>query len=96
MCGFILTQTCLLLRIYVDVVLNHMTSNWGDAIGTGENKAFTDVFLYPAVPYGPDDFHHPTCSIASDDYANNATAVSVKLPLCLYFTVISIASGGSM
>ncbi|KDR10404.1 alpha-amylase 1-like [Zootermopsis nevadensis] len=63
------------VRIYVDVVLNHMTSNWGDALGTGNSRAFTDDSVYPAVPYGPADFHQPTCIIASSDYGNNATAV---------------------
>jgi len=57
-----------------------MTSNWGDAEGTGNSRAFTNDFLYPAVPYDSKDFHQPTCSIASSDYTQNATAVSVTLP----------------
>ncbi|PNF32627.1 Alpha-amylase 1 [Cryptotermes secundus] len=63
------------VRIYVDVVMNHMSANSGDVTGTGNSRAYTADFVYPAVPYGPGDFHNPTCAIQGDDYGNNATAV---------------------
>jgi hypothetical protein len=70
-------------RIYVDVVINHMTANFGDATGTGNSRALTGDLVYPAVPYGPADFHNPTCTIQGDDYGNNATAVSEYVPVSM-------------
>jgi hypothetical protein len=67
-------------RIYVDVVFNHMTASFGDATGTGNSRAYTDDYVYPAVPYGPADFHNPICGIQDYDYGNNAAAVSEATP----------------
>lgn len=56
-------------RIYVDVVLNHMTgSSSSKAVGVGGSGADTINFNYPAVPYTKDDFHTPRCGIS--DYDN--------------------------
>lgn len=44
-------------RIYVDVVFNHMTGNWGTIYGTGGSVGYSDTKYYPAVPYGSNDFH---------------------------------------
>lgn len=49
-------------RIYVDAVFNHMAALTGT--GTAGNKALSDVKMYPALPYNPDDFH-PTCNITN-------------------------------
>ncbi|XP_017774160.1 PREDICTED: alpha-amylase-like [Nicrophorus vespilloides] len=57
------------VRIYVDVILNHMAAQQN--IGTAGSTANPGSKEYPAVPYGPNDFH-PDCSI--NDY-NNATEV---------------------
>lgn len=48
------------VRIYVDVLLNHMSATTG--IGTGGSTANAQTRDYPAVPYTAADFH-PTCNI---------------------------------
>ncbi|XP_026461805.1 alpha-amylase 1-like [Ctenocephalides felis] len=55
------------VRIYVDVVINHMCGNHGHATGTGGGTAVPEERQYPEVPYGPGDFH-PPCTIT--DYTN--------------------------
>lgn len=50
------------VRIYVDFLANHMTGFVGDARGTGGSTANVAERKYPAVPYGPNDFHWP-CDI---------------------------------
>lgn len=50
------------VRIYVDIVFNHMTGMSGTVIGTGGSTANVDKLDYPGVPYGPTDFHYP-CTI---------------------------------
>ncbi|XP_050462478.1 alpha-amylase 2-like [Cataglyphis hispanica] len=59
------------VRIYVDVVFNHMTGDHKVALGTGGSIANTYNFNYSAVPYTRVDFHLP-CAI--NNY-NNATNV---------------------
>lgn len=51
------------VRIYVDMVFNHMTGKGGDIIGTGGTTANTKNFDYPGIPFGPGDFHEPPCFI---------------------------------
>jgi len=46
----------------VDVVYNHMTGDYPNAIGVGGTTADTYNKVYPGVPYGPEHFH-PTCDI---------------------------------
>ncbi|GLH05680.1 Alpha-amylase-related protein [Gryllus bimaculatus] len=58
------------VRIYVDVVINHMAANWPDATGYGGNKADTYNKNYPAVSYGSGNFHS-TCQITNYNDANN-------------------------
>jgi hypothetical protein len=81
-------------RTYVDVVINHMTANFGDATGTGNSRAYTDHFVYPDVPYGPGDFHNPICGIQSDDYGKNATAVSEATPVSMPHVVTEVCIAG--
>nr|AGE83100.1 AMY [Phlebotomus papatasi] len=52
------------VRIYVDVVFNHMASGSLDTIlvGTAGSEAYPQVFDYPAVPFTKADFH-PDCTI---------------------------------
>lgn len=50
------------IRIYADIIMNHMANGGSDTIGTAGSKATPSEKLYPAVPYGPDDFHD-TCTI---------------------------------
>ncbi|XP_059622266.1 alpha-amylase A-like [Phlebotomus argentipes] len=52
------------VRIYVDVVFNHMASGslGSNIVGTAGSSADPDSFYYPAVPYSKGDFH-PDCTI---------------------------------
>jgi alpha-amylase len=51
-------------RIYVDVVINHMTGDHPNATSVGGVTADTSNRQYPAVPYGPGDFNNP-CTITN-------------------------------
>ncbi|XP_047029612.1 alpha-amylase 4N-like isoform X2 [Helicoverpa zea] len=65
------------VRIYVDVVFNHMAipQNTNKVYnGTGGSTALIDEYLYPAVPYRKEHFHHPVCEV--NDY-DNATEIRV-------------------
>jgi alpha-amylase len=46
-------------RIYVDVVINHMTERFPNARSVGGATADAINRQYPAVPYGPGDFNYP-------------------------------------
>ncbi|TMW52238.1 hypothetical protein DOY81_002705 [Sarcophaga bullata] len=51
--------------IYADIVVNHMTAYAeSDSIGTAGSRCNYKKSLYPAVPYGPGDFHTP-CNISN-------------------------------
>lgn len=50
------------VRVYVDVVLNHMAAGDSTVNGTGGSTANIPLENYPAVPYYRNDFH-PTCAI---------------------------------
>ncbi|KAI7815474.1 alpha amylase [Rhyzopertha dominica] len=58
------------IRIYVDVVFNHMTGEWSDAQGTGGSTADTSNKYYPSVPYTSEHFHS-TCTISDYTDADN-------------------------
>nr|QEI22884.1 putative alpha-amylase [Oryctes rhinoceros] len=55
------------VRIYVDMVINHMTGNIGTVYGTGGSVGYSDTKYFPAVPYDASHFN-PECSI--NDYTN--------------------------
>lgn len=57
------------VRIFVDIVFNHMTSKTGSIIGTGGTTANVTKLDYPGVPYTSDDFHWP-CTIDNYNDAN--------------------------
>lgn len=59
------------VRIYVDIVVNHMAAGNGQVNGTGGGTAFIPDKYYPVVPYNESDFHR---SCAINDY-NNAYEV---------------------
>lgn len=61
------------VRIYADAVINHMARLKGSIHGTGGSTADVDKLDFPAVPYGPSNFHDP-CDIHN---YNNATEVRV-------------------
>lgn len=50
------------IRIYVDIIINHMAANQNPAIGTGGSTANPSIKSYPGVPYSEYDFN-PTCAI---------------------------------
>lgn len=58
------------VRIYVDVVFNHMSGDHKDARGTGGSTADTYNRNYSTVPYTPADFH-ATCAIVNYQDAAN-------------------------
>lgn len=62
------------VRIYVDVILNHMAAKEGQIVGTGNGTANVGKRLFPDVPYGPNDFHW-SCSIHDESYSTNAGEV---------------------
>lgn len=53
------------IRIYVDVIINHMAAGSGEVIGTGGSRADVPARSYPGVPYERRDFN-PSCAI--NDY----------------------------
>lgn len=55
------------VRIYVDVVINHMSADHNSPVGTGGSRATPGSKSFPAVPYSSTDFH-ATCAIKN--YAN--------------------------
>lgn len=70
------------VRIYVDIILNHMTGGHDSAVGTGGStaNAANGNKEYPAVPYSNDHFH-PTCSLNNYNNANevrNCEVVGLK------------------
>ncbi|XP_054738190.1 alpha-amylase 2-like isoform X2 [Anastrepha obliqua] len=68
------------VRIYVDVVFNHMAADHSDARGTGGSTADPSSKSFPAVPYSSTDFH-ATCAINNYNDANqvrNCELVGLK------------------
>lgn len=55
------------VRIYVDIILNHMSTDSVNPVGTGGNRADPSARSFPAVPYSVTDFNTP-CSL--NDYSN--------------------------
>lgn len=45
------------IRIYVDVVFNHMAAGDAEIMGTGHSVADPPKLLYPAVPYTAEEFN---------------------------------------
>lgn len=63
--------------VYADIVMNHMTAYArGDSIGTAGSRCNYNKKLYPAVPYGPGDFH-AACNI--NDYQNPSEVRNCQL-----------------
>lgn len=51
---------------------------WIGGTGTGGSEANPDDLLFPAVPYGPNDFNQPQCGI-DDCYCNAANIRNCNL-----------------
>lgn len=61
-------------RVYVSVVLNHMTGVYTTKeVGTGGSTADTVNFNYPAVPYTKEDFNQPACPILDENNERQVT-----------------------
>ncbi|XP_043258991.1 alpha-amylase 2-like [Colletes gigas] len=58
------------VRIYIDMIANHMSADRENAIGTGNSRANTFTRNYYAVPYTDNDFH-TRCSITNYNDAAN-------------------------
>ncbi|CAH0398446.1 unnamed protein product [Chilo suppressalis] len=65
------------VRVYADVVVNHMTGDHPTNVGTGGSTADFKNYDYPAVPYSREHFHNPACQI--NDYNNAAEVRSCNL-----------------
>ncbi|VVC86930.1 unnamed protein product [Leptidea sinapis] len=61
--------------VYVDAVINHMTGEPSENVGTAGNTANFREWYYPAVPYTREHFNWPHCVIDGMDYVNNAWRV---------------------
>lgn len=68
-------------RIYVDIVVNHMTGTWPENEGTGGSTANFNEWNYPGVPFGKNDFNSPICTITNYNDPNqvrNCELVGLK------------------
>ncbi|XP_026494961.2 alpha-amylase 2-like isoform X1 [Vanessa tameamea] len=63
------------VRIYVDAVINHMTGEPPENVGTAGNTGIFREWYYPAVPYRREHFNWPPCGITGSDYVTNAWRV---------------------
>ncbi|XP_070389696.1 alpha-amylase-like [Dermacentor albipictus] len=67
------------VRVYVDVVINHMTGTLQIKKGTAGSAFSYDEFSYPAVPYGADDFNRKEhCGSESGAIENYGDAQQVR------------------
>ncbi|KAF9424771.1 hypothetical protein HW555_000072 [Spodoptera exigua] len=63
------------VRIYVDAVINHMTGEPRENVGTAGSTAVFSEWNYPAVPYNRQHFNWPHCVINDIDYGTDAWRV---------------------
>ncbi|XP_055958798.1 alpha-amylase-like [Patella vulgata] len=67
------------VRIYADVVVNHMSAEGGTGYGTAGSSYDTYTLHYPGVPYGPNDFNgHSECRTADLGINNYNNAIEVR------------------
>ncbi|XP_012937452.2 alpha-amylase [Aplysia californica] len=59
------------VRIYVDVVINHMCGGGGTGSGTGGSHYDANTLNFPAVPYGSSDFNDGSNCHSSDGNIHN-------------------------
>ena len=57
------------VRIYVDAIINHMSTDSG--IGSGGSSFASDSKSFPAVPYGGNDFNDAKCKSTSGNIEND-------------------------
>lgn len=68
------------IRVYVDIVLNHMAAGNDIVNGTGGSQANVTAFSYPAVPYNVTDFHKPCVIVNYMDAEQVRNCELVGLP----------------
>jgi len=67
------------VRIYADVILNHMTGDGPAGFGTGGSSYNPGSLDYPGVPYGPYDFNGKgQCGTASGNIENYGDAIQLR------------------
>jgi alpha-amylase len=71
--------------VYVDAVINHMTSQ---VSGVGSNGTAFQKYDYPGL-FAPGDFHQPPCQIAPADYTTSALHVQT----CELFRLADLNTG---
>ncbi|XP_005103373.1 alpha-amylase [Aplysia californica] len=59
------------VRIYVDVVINHMCGGGGSGSGTGGTHFDADTLSFPGVPYGSSDFNDGSNCHSGNGHINN-------------------------
>ncbi|KAL4707764.1 hypothetical protein ACJJTC_001710 [Scirpophaga incertulas] len=66
------------VRIYADVVVNHMTGDNSNNKGTAGSTADFQNYHYPAVPYIREHFHNPPCVINNYNNVRNCQLLGLK------------------
>jgi len=67
------------VRIYADVILNHMTGDSPAGIGTAGSSYNPDALDYPGVPFGPYSFNgKDQCATASGNVEDFGDAIQVR------------------
>lgn len=66
------------VRIYVDVILNHMSADSDNPVGTGGNRADPAARSYPAVPYSITDFNTPCPNYSTVNEIRNCELVALR------------------
>ncbi|CAN7986984.1 unnamed protein product [Ixodes hexagonus] len=67
------------VRVFVDVVLNHMTSDVGEGRGYNGSAFNSDNLVYEAVPYQASDFHSSAdCGTPSGEVEDYSNVVQVR------------------
>lgn len=80
------------VRIYVDVVLNHMTGNSVYGTGTGGSTFDARNLDFPGVPYSRSDFNDEnTCPTSSGDVENWGSVVEIRN--CKFVKLVDLNQG---
>ncbi|KAK3743676.1 hypothetical protein RRG08_030798 [Elysia crispata] len=82
------------VRIYVDVVLNHMTGVGGRGTGTGGTYFDADTLQFPGVPFGPTDFNGDSNCFSSDGNINNYQSAE-EIRNCRLVSLLDLKLGKS-
>ncbi|KAK7100025.1 alpha-amylase-like isoform X2 [Littorina saxatilis] len=82
------------VRIYADVVVNHMTGSGGRGSGTGGSHYDGGSLSYPGVPFGPNDFNNgANCHTGDGNIHNYGNPEEVRN--CRLVSLVDLALGKS-